>query len=202
MTDADLPADGSEGDLSGTDLDNPYFDRVAGGVTIGPRIQYSEKAADMLIARNDLVQEFAWAIPNAEAIATIVREEPILEVAAGNGYWAWLVRQAGGDILPTDAEAPFETEWTPVWKDRAQDVVTDYPDRTLLMVWPPLGSMMAVETLGRYEGDTCIYVGESRGGATANDRFHEMLHEEWELGEVVEIPTYLGIRDRLEVWRQ
>jgi len=73
-------------------------------------------------------------------------------------------------------------------------------DRTLLLIWPSYGETWATEALGAYQGDTCIYVGEGRGGCTADDRFHQMLHEEWSLAETVAIPQYLGLHDRLEVW--
>jgi hypothetical protein len=183
-------------------FENPYLDVVAGGVTVGAgRAGYADRYIETLRDREELVDEYAWAIPNRPAIEMIVDHDPVLEVGAGTGYWAWCVRQAGGDILPTDLNAPFDDEWVPVWEARGQEVVLDYPDWTLLLVWPPRQEFVATETLGRYEGDTIIYIGEGRGGCTATDRFHEMLHEEWIRAEVVDIPTYLGLRDRLEVWR-
>jgi len=182
-------------------LDNPYFDEVAGGVTIGgDRSAYSDRHVETLTRREELVEEYAWAIPNHEAIETVARCDPILEVGAGNGYWAHLLRQIDVDVLATDLNASTDQEWSPVRKADARDVVPDYPDRTLLMVWPSYSESWATETLGAYQGDTCIYVGEGRGGCTADDRFHQMLHEEWGLTETVRIPQYTGIRDRLEVW--
>jgi hypothetical protein len=68
------------------------------------------------------------------------------------------------------------------------------------MVWPSYDETWPTETLGAYEGDTVIYVGEGRGGCTADDRFHQMLHDKWQLEETVAIPQYLGLNDRLEVW--
>lgn len=182
-------------------LENPYFDEVAGGVTVGgDRFDYSDRYIETLTQREELVKEYAWAIPNREAIETIARYGPILEVGAGNGYWAHLLSQADVDVIATDLNAPTDEEWYPVWKADARKVVTDYPDRTLLMVWPSYSDTWATEALGAYQGDTCIYVGEGRGGCTADDRFHQMLHEEWELTETVRLPQYSGIRDRLEVW--
>lgn len=185
-------------------MENPYFAAVAGGVTVGgDRYDYSDRNVGILRQRDELVDKYAWAIPNTEAIETIADFEPILEVGAGNGYWAWLLRQLDVDVLATDLNAPDEDAWSPVWKADARDVVTDYPDRTLLMVWPEYDETWPIEALGAYQsagGDTCIYVGEGRGGCTATDRFHQMLHEEWALTETVAIPQYLGLHDRLEVW--
>lgn len=186
------------------EADNPYFAEVAGAVTVGAnRTDSSGRAIETFRQREDLVEEYAWAIPNEAAIDTIVEWSPILEVMAGSGYWARLITDAGGDVLAIDIDAPVGEEWYPVWRADARDVVTDYPERTLLMIWPPYGESVATETLGRYRsagGDCCIYVGEGRGGRTADDRFHTMLHEEWTLEETVDIPTFFGIHDRLEVW--
>jgi hypothetical protein len=182
-------------------IDNPYFATVAGGVTVGGnRYDTSQRHIDRLETRDELTEEYAWAIPNHEAIATIATHDPVLEVGAGNGYWAYLLRQVDGDVLATDADAPFDPEWSPVWSARAQSVVPDYPDRTLLMVWPSYDETWPSETLGAYQGDTVIYVGEGRGGCTADDRFHQLLHDEWQLEATVAIPQYLGLNDRLEVW--
>jgi hypothetical protein len=188
--------------MSGTAIDNPYFDHVAGGVTVGSnRAGWNDKAVDLLEQREELVETYSWAIPNAEAIATIVEHDPIIEVCAGGGYWARLVADAGGEIIATDKDPVVgEGSWYPVWEAGVTDVLPGYPDRTLLLVWPPYDSSVATQALGRYEGDTAIYVGEGRGGCTADDRFHQMLHEQWSLKETVDIPTYLGIHDRLEVW--
>lgn len=182
-------------------IENPYFATVAGGVTVGGnRYDIGERHIDRLKHRDELIEEYAWAIPNQEAIETIATYDPVLEVGAGNGYWAYLLRQLQVDVLATDADAPLDPDWSPVWTASAQSVVPDYPDRTLLMVWPSYDEFWPTEALWAYQGETVIYVGEGRGGCTADDRFHQLLHDEWTLGETVAIPQYLGLNDRLEVW--
>lgn len=185
-------------------MNNPYLEEVAGRVTVGTdREQFDPDRAVFPTERGVMVERYAWAIPNEEAVDTVAGLSPVLEVGAGKGYWARMVKDAGGDILATDPDPPAaDREWFPVWRAGAQDVVPDYPDRTLMMVWPTDGDYWSVEALGMYGGDTVIYVGEGRTGATATDRFHEMLFEEWELAETVDIPTFFGMRDRLEVWER
>lgn len=39
-------------------------------------------------ARDVLVRDYAWAIPNHEAIEACAALSPIVEVGAGSGYWA------------------------------------------------------------------------------------------------------------------
>lgn len=186
-------------------FENPYFEEVAGGVTVGAnRSSWSKKAVDVLERREALVEEYAWAIPNREAIETIVEHGPIVEVGAGTGYWAWCVDQLGGVVAATDAEPPESTYRRVAAYDarrRVNAMVADELDAALLLVWPPYDDPMAKDAIEAYPGETVIYVGEGRGGCTADDRFHRLLHEDWELAETVDIPTYLGLHDRLEVWR-
>ena len=43
--------------------------------------------------RKPLIWAYAWAIPSDEAIHAIAELGPLLELGAGTGYWAWLLRQ-------------------------------------------------------------------------------------------------------------
>lgn len=188
------------------DVENPYFEEVAGGVTIGGgREAFSDRATDLIKRREDLVEAYAWAIPYDTAIATLVEHDPLLEICAGGGYWASLVQAAGGVIMPTDIDTGRDTHTTVFEYDAVEAVELEWSQddtRTLFVCWPPYGVSVATEALEAYGGDTVIYVGEGRGGCTAAARFHETLHNWWTLEDVVEIPTYLGIRDRLEVWQR
>ena len=182
-------------------FDNPYLEATADITSTGPGYREVENIAEGFRRRETLIEEYAWAIPNPEAIATICAHSPILEVGAGAGYWAKCISEAGGNVLATDVEPPTDRpRWHPVWTADARRVVTDYPHRALLLVWPSYAETWSTETLGRYGGDTVIYVGEGRGGCTGDDRFHQMLAEEWTLEATVDIPTYPGIHDRLEVY--
>jgi hypothetical protein len=186
-------------------LENPYFEEVAGGVTVGAnRASWSEKPVEILERRDELVEEYSWGIPTHEAIKTIVEYGPIVEVGAGTGYWAWCIDQLGGVVAATDADPPESTYRRVATYDarrRVNAMVADELDAALLLVWPPYDDPMAADALEAYPGETVIYVGEGRGGCTADHRFHHLLHEDWELTETVDIPTYLGLHDRLEVWR-
>lgn len=69
--------------------------------------------------------------------------------------------------------------------------------RVLLIVYPPPGSM-ALETIKAYvqmgpENDTVVYVGEGRGGSTANEALFDYLENgDWELVEVMDVKTQPG----------
>lgn len=187
-------------------FENPYFEEVAGGVTIGEsRGSTSDCAVEVLRRREDLVEQYAWAIPNRAAIETIVEYSPIVEVGAGSGYWAWCIGQLDGVVAATDADPSDSTYRRVASYDARRRVNAMIPgeiDAALLLVWPPHGDSMAADALDAYPGNTVIYVGEGRGGCTADNFFHKQLHTSWKLVETVAIPRYLGIRDRLEVWQR
>lgn len=48
---------------------------------------------------------FSWAIPDERAIRILHHFSPVVEIGAGDGYWAGLVEAAGGDVLAFDIAA-------------------------------------------------------------------------------------------------
>lgn len=187
-------------------MENPYFDLVAPAVSVGRnRTKRTQTARKIVEYRRVFVDVFAYAVPNAAAIETVVAHSPIIEIGAGSGYWARLVMEAGGTVAACDVDPP-PAKWAPVvemdgiaFLDALADV---HEDAALLLCWPPPCSEMADRALRAYDGETVVYVGEGRGGCTADEAFHERLHGEFELVETVAIPTYMGMRDRLEVWER
>ena len=154
-------------------------------------------------SRRALVQQYAWAIPNDEAIRLLVGLGPLVEIGAGSGYWASLVRQAGGDIVALDIE-PWATTHTEV-EEGGPEYAGAYHDRTLFLCWPPYDMPMAYDALYGYTeagGRRVVYVGESRGGCTGDDAFHEMLALRYEWSDGVSLPQWYGLHDTLTVWER
>jgi hypothetical protein len=178
--------------------------------------------------RDELTSRYAWAIPNEQALAVLAKHAPLVEIGAGTGYWAWLLRNRGVDILaydkapPTTADhqnrfhraerlqargyerpAVVGTVWTEVLAGESEQAGR-YPDRTLFLCWPPYGEPMASACLRRYEdagGHTVVSVGEDRG-CTADEAFHDQLERHWRAiqRERVRLPVYPGVHDLLTVW--
>jgi hypothetical protein len=197
----------------GADVDNPYLgllDCFRQGMGFGEPDVYARTL------RRDLTRRFSWAIPNADAVRALsafVGARGIVEVGAGTGYWAWLLRQAGSDVLATDAAPPREVLDHNVWHPRARpwvsiaqgdaaEAAAAYPDRCLLLCWPPSTNDMAAHALAAYRGDAVAYVGEPPGGATATLPFHEALDAEWELADCIRIPRFERQDDALELYRR
>ena len=163
-------------------------------------------------ARRKFVGKYAWAIPNEEALSVIAKFAPIVEIGAGSGYWAYLLRERGVDIIaydvhPLDSHAKenrWHTDhkpWTSVLQG-AERSVKKHADRSLFLCWPPYSSDMASKALAAYKDNTVIYVGEGGGGCTADDAFHAELDSDWKQIEEVNIPHWEGVHDRLFVWRR
>jgi hypothetical protein len=163
------------------------------------------------------VHKYAWAIPNDDALLEIARYSPLIEVGAGTGYWAWLLRQLGVDILAFDKYPPSQNSTsksefhpdTDTWTEVLQgdeSVLDSIVDRTLFLCWPPSNDPMAFETLSRFRGSTFLFVGEDwPSRTTGNEDFFRLLDRDWELEDnrnKAWIPTWPGREDFLWVYHR
>jgi len=157
--------------------------------------------------RDELVKKYAWAVPTEASIEAIAALGPIVEVGAGTGYWAWLLRQVGATVEAYDV-APGDNHWckglyTEV-KVGGPEVVENHPGHSLLLCWPPYQDPMSEIAVRMYTGRTVIHVGEDRHGCTGNSGFHDLLEERFECPHesTIDIPTWAGIHDFVQVWRK
>lgn len=90
-----------------------------------------------------------FGVPSDAAVTAIGRRGPIVEVGAGTGYWAALLRHHGVDVVAFDSEPPtathnngfFDSTFTEVRKADCTTVFdgeggADLSKRALLIVWP------------------------------------------------------------------
>jgi hypothetical protein len=161
--------------------------------------------------------KYGWAIPNDEAILEIAKYPPIVEIGAGTGYWAWLLRQLGVDVLAFDKYPPDKSAahdsgfhsgagtWTEVLTGD-ESVLDSMYDQTLFLCWPPSNHPMAFETLSRFKGDTFLFVGETwPSHTTGNEDFFDLLDQEWDLEDDCSkawIPNWPGRDDFLWVYHR
>lgn len=157
--------------------------------------------------RYELVTTHAWAVPSVEAIDMIVKHSPagVVEIGAGTGYWARLLRERGLFVMAFD-EAPHDNPqaqgtWSPVEKGGPEKAAL-WPQLTLFLCWPPYNLPMAHECLRAYSGSTVAYVGEGYGMATGDDAFHDELEDNWDLIDEVALPRWFGIRDDLHIYKR
>jgi hypothetical protein len=134
-------------------------------------------------------QKYSWAIPNDDALVEVAKFTPLIEIGAGTGYWAWLLRQLEVDILAFDKNPPGHplksryhptaVTWTEVLSGD-ESVLDSIDNRTLFLCWPPSNHPMAFNTLSRFRGSTFLFVGETWPScATGNEDFFRLLDHDW-----------------------
>jgi len=134
----------------------------------------------------------SYGIPDLgaiELIASVIGFDTAVEVGAGNGFWAALVKHrlekigCGGTIFATDNfSLPKEYDnYTEVENLEAVEAVKKYSmAKVLILIWPPRDDPMAFNALSEFKGDYVIYIGEPQGYSTGDNNFHQLLSAEWE----------------------
>ena len=160
--------------------------------------------------KGELRAEYAFAIPDERSIRTLADLSPLVEIGAGNGYWASLLTSANADIIAFDIAPPAtgrneyfseQRQYFDVWQGDA-NMAAVYPDRTLFLCWPPYNNSMSEDALQAYSGNTVAYIGEDRTGCTGNKRFHALLESDWEEVECHGIPRWDHIWDALYIYNR
>lgn len=164
------------------------------------------------IGRDQLARRYSWAIPtpgDMRWLVNVLNGRPLVEAAAGSGYWAWQAAQVGIDVTAYEPCRPDNNpfvegrEYFPLRRADAVTAASRHPDRALLISWPSYSEPWAAETLRAYQGDLFIYAGEPEGGCCADDAFFELLDREWvEVGESTHHRTWWGIHCRLIAYRR
>lgn len=179
--------------------ENPFLDEIK--TTDFANDPFGEK-------RMELSMKYSWAIPNREALGTIydiAAKEGVVEVGAGNGYWAKQMRDMGIDVKAFDYR-PVEAgsnqyHGTTGWSKVEEGDVTaggKHPDRALLLSWPPPDEPMGAQALKNYAdagGKKLIFIGEQalpsaqpHEVVTGDKAFHEMLARDWVMVKAVDLP--------------
>lgn len=155
--------------------------------------QNSFKGQQWFGKRQDLVEEYSWAVPTKDVIQYCAQFDGLLEIGAGNGYWAHCIEEMGGDVLATDILPAAET-YTSVQEAGWSALLEEISASPVLMVWPPYDGGVAAG-VARQSPDHILYVGEPRGGCTAEDEFFDIVEEKYALVGKLDIPSYVGIND-------
>ncbi|UKD50805.1 hypothetical protein L3Q65_00485 (plasmid) [Amycolatopsis sp. FU40] len=159
-----------------------------------------------------LVQTYAHAIPtpaDVDWIADVLDGRGVVEVGAGNGYWAWQISMAGADVRAYDRTPYCSVPGTapgPRYHSverGGHEVAAACPDRALLLCWPPSENPLAADALRAYTGDLLVYVGEHVGCSTADDDFFDLLEDGWtSLGHSPRHVTYGGLHCGVTAYRR
>jgi hypothetical protein len=167
-------------------------------------------------ARDRLRARYAYAVPDAAALAALAALSPLVEIGAGLGYWASLLAARGADIIAYDKQPPGKNDWfdaeaKPYFAVRQGDAAAAaaHPERTLFVCWPPYSEGpaptrpdVAAAALAAYRGTRLAYIGEGRYGCTAGQRFFDALERDWQLVQTIGLPNLPGVSDALFIYRR
>lgn len=158
------------------------------------------------------ISRYGFAIPDRRALLLIKRHSPngVVEIGAGSGYWANLLTKCDVPVVAYDPStgkyrngfkygSHFEINVAPHDKALADGA---HKEKTLLLSWPDYQDSWPSEALTLYKGDTVAYIGEGSGGCTGDDKFHEILENEWQEVADYVIPVWWGVHDRLYIFRR
>jgi hypothetical protein len=162
----------------------------------------AERSAAQYDRRRAFVASYGWAVPTRQAIRQVcdfVGGRKILEVCAGNGFWAKLLSHAGASVVATDGAPVLQAAWVPVEVAEAEGAVRRHTEcRALLLCWPPFKDACAFKALRSFDGDLVVYVGDVR--FTADAQFHSLLLESWQLIQRIPLPSWPGIVDGVHLY--
>lgn len=189
------------------------YDRIK---LLGPRMT-SNMLPDFEYVRTELQRRDVYTklcgrcVPTKKTIdvlSEIIDAQTVLSIGSGLGLIEYLLKDRGHDVVATDLYDPKFCDtagnaYTEVEELEAVAAVKKYPTDVLLIVWPPYNDPMAYNALKEFNGSIVIYIGESCGGCTADDDFHELLEHDFQ-EETIEVPLkqWWGIHDCVFVYKR
>lgn len=157
---------------------------------------------ELIMKRRVMCSIFSFSIPTLEALQFITSYQPILEIGAGSGFWAALLKRNNCDIIATtiDNESyPFSKKFSEIEYLPAIDAIKKYPDRTVLCSWPSVDNW--VEKALPYIKNNLILTGELE--SIASDKFYDILEDEFKEINTHPLPRWLIlIKDVLNVYKR
>ncbi|MET8160376.1 hypothetical protein ABZT47_28790 [Sphaerisporangium sp. NPDC005289] len=162
---------------------------------------------------------YAHAIPTRAALERLLALGPLIEVGAGAGYWARLLRDLGGDVLAYDCYSPECNHWltgavpgrpapvTPNWTAVAvanEGLVGQHPGRAVFVCWPPRPSNgYLINILRRHRPAVVALITQGMGPMRGrDDDFYLTLQEGWEQDHPQFLLHHWPYQtDNLTIWR-
>ena len=170
----------------------------------------------------------AFACPNTHAITALKDFSHglgVLEVGAGVGYWACMLRSAGVDVQAYDKQPPSSNmgkkasnhsinpkkvstneyhgrfdAWSVVSHGDAAS--SSNSRRVLLLCYPPPKDPLALRALRCYTGDRMAHVGEMKGD-TGTKEFEAELGTQWmRHGDPIILPNFGDTCYALTLWNR
>jgi hypothetical protein len=173
--------------------------------------QYTSIVDIELRRRNEFIEVMGYSVPSKDAVAKLkdfCGEDSVLEIGSGLGLWAYLMKLSGIKIIATDIGEKgeygidFSKSWTPIQIIGHLEALKTFESNVLFLSWPTDQNEMSQECLDAFTGNKLVYVGECFGGSTATDVFFKKLHEKFTLKEMVDIPQWAWIYDKIYLYER
>lgn len=153
--------------------------------------------------RKDLTEKYSWAIPNNLSIRFLADEsniEPIIEIGAGNGYWAHKVQEQGGEIIPIDIKR-YDNTWTDVII-ASYDSLNESRVNRILLCWPPANSSMAIDSVKHLKPTYIYFVGVKNSSITGNIDFYNYIDTQFREVKTINIPSWSNNNVKLTKYKK
>lgn len=152
--------------------------------------------------RTAFINEFGFAVPNAEAIDLLLAHSPLLEIGAGSGSWSRLLRDRGADIIATDPGIenfgfPIG-RYHPVIPLAGKTAVRRWPERNVFCAWPSLNQTWMRQAARAMRPSRILLV--VREDATADDRTWAYMDTAFRFLDGLELLSWQFCHDRLEAY--
>lgn len=172
------------------------------------------------------MHHFGCAVPSYESLEVLrvlAAGRKVADVGSGNGYWTFMLRQHGVDVVPVDNQ---QSEWRANWvsdtaiadgaKWLARRENAGGKDMVLLLVYPVVGGGLAggVEggftrgLMAAYQGDTVAVVGtQNHNGYTGfkdmtMDEYMQKEQKDWTKVVQIPLPSFAGKDEALFVYQR
>eukprot|EP01038_Epipyxis_sp_PR26KG_P014838 gene14838-19944_t len=129
-------------------------------------------------------RKYAWAIPDERSLNILAQFSPLVEIGAGKGYWAKLLRERNVDILPFDKILYDDN-------DRWVTVIKGGPAGEYII---HIGELLQTGTLSGYP--------QAPFGRTTSSDFCVSLAENFHCLLIAEIPRFPFSKDCISVWKR
>lgn len=164
-----------------------------------------------------MMHHFGCVCPSYESlemIKAVSSGKTILDVGSGNGYWTYILRRHGCEVMAVDN---LQSDWRTLWigdtiKEDGVRYIKKRPrsaeEDVLLLVYPVVGLDFTTSILNAYKGNIiCVAGTQNSNGYTAfkNETVDEwMTRERPEFEKLVQVPlpSFPGKDDALFIWRR
>lgn len=159
--------------------------------------------------RQQFVKKYSWAIPSNKIINLIInfiktyKCKSIISIGSGMGLWEHLINLKAKsekillEIIAIDNKK-YNKLYYHIQEMDAKHAIQKYKNNNILFLcWPNYNCPVAYDSLSKFAGNYCIYIGEGPGGCTGDDTFHQELEKNWNLCNVEIMIQWIGIHDQI-----